>query len=76
MKELGYGAGYRYAHDVPAGYLPQDHLPDEVRGATFYEPGAHGFEREIEKRLAWWRSLAERVGQGQEGHTSDEGSHG
>jgi len=76
MKELGYGAGYRYAHDVPEGYLPQDYLPDEVRGATFYEPGAHGFEREIEKRLAWWRSLADRVAQGDAGHTPDEGSHG
>jgi len=76
MKELGYGAGYRYAHDVPEGYLPQDYLPDEVRGATFYEPGAHGFEREIEKRLAWWRSLADRVAQGEAGHTPDEGSHG
>ena len=76
MKELGYGAGYRYAHDVPEGYLPQDYLPDEVRGATFYEPGAHGFEREIEKRLAWWRSLADRVTQGEAGHTPDEGSHG
>jgi len=76
MKEFGYGAGNRYAHDVPEGYLPQDYLPDEVHGATFYEPGGHGFEKEIEKRLAWWRSLAERVAQGQEGHTPDEGSHG
>jgi putative ATPase len=66
MRELGYGAGYQYAHDVPEGYLPQDYLPDEVRGATFYVPGDHGFEREVEKRLAWWRSLADRVG-GREG---------
>ncbi|MFM8603752.1 MAG: recombination factor protein RarA, partial [Gemmatimonadota bacterium] len=58
------------------GYLPQDYLPDEVHGATFYEPGGHGFEKEIEKRMAWWRSLAERVAQGQEGHTPNEGSHG
>lgn len=63
MKELGYGAGYQYAHGVPEAYLPQDYLPDEVRERTFYEPGAFGFEKEIEKRLAWWRSLRERMDQ-------------
>jgi len=59
MKELGYGAGYQYAHDAPEGYTPQDYLPDEVRG-PFYTPGAFGFEKEIEKRLAWWRALKDR----------------
>jgi len=60
MKELGYGAGYQYAHDAPEGYAPQDYLPDEVRDRSFYVPGAFGFERDVEKRLAWWRSLRER----------------
>jgi putative ATPase len=57
MKELGYGAGYQYAHEVPEAYLPQDYLPDEVAERQFYAPGAFGFEKEIAKRLAWWRSL-------------------
>lgn len=57
MKELGYGAGYEYAHDAPEGYTPQDYLPEEVADRTFYEPGEFGFEKEIAKRLAWWRSL-------------------
>lgn len=57
MKELGYGDGYQYAHAAPEGYQPQDYLPDELRGQTFYTPGAFGFEKEIEKRLAWWRAL-------------------
>ena len=60
MKELGYGAGYQYAHAAPEGYQPQDYLPDEVRTREFYAPGAFGFEKEIEKRLAWWRSIRER----------------
>ncbi len=60
MKELGYGDGYQYAHAVPEAYLPQDYLPDEVRTRIFYEPGAFGFEKEIEKRLAWWRALRDR----------------
>jgi len=54
MKELGYGAGYQYAHRVPDAYVPQDYLPDVMADATFYEPGPFGFERDIAKRLAWW----------------------
>ena len=57
MKELGYGAGYQYAHAVPEGYTPQDYLPDEIADRTFYEPTAFGFEKDIAKRLEWWASL-------------------
>ena len=57
MKELGYGAGYQYAHAVPEGYTPQDYLPDEIADRTFYEPTAFGFEKDIVKRLEWWASL-------------------
>jgi putative ATPase len=56
MRDLGYGAGYQYAHDVPDAYVPQDYLPDEVSDATFYAPGGMGMEKEIAKRLAWWAS--------------------
>ncbi len=62
MKELGYGAGYSYAHAVPEAYTPQDYLPDEVADAVFYEPTAFGFEKEIAKRLEWWKGLKERTG--------------
>jgi putative ATPase len=57
MKELGYGAGYRYAHDSPEAYLPQSYLPDALSDAVFYEPGPFGFEKEIAKRLEWWAEL-------------------
>ncbi|MGH7718827.1 MAG: replication-associated recombination protein A [Gemmatimonadaceae bacterium] len=60
MKELGYHAGYRYAHDSPDAYLPQEYLPDELRGRELYEPGRFGFEREIAKRMAWWQGLREK----------------
>jgi len=60
MKELGYGAGYQYAHSVPEGYLPQDYLPDEIADAKFYEPTAFGFEKEIAKRIEWWNNLKEK----------------
>ncbi len=57
MKELGYGAGYQYAHSVPEGYLPQDYLPDEIADKRFYEPTQFGFEKEIAKRIEWWQKL-------------------
>lgn len=57
MKDLGYNKGYQYAHDSKDAYIPQEYLPDELKGRVFYEPGAFGFEKDIAKRLAWWRSL-------------------
>ena len=67
MKELGYGAGYQYAHAVPEGYSPQDYLPDEVAGQEFYAPTAFGFEKDVQKRMEWWRSLRERAEREQQG---------
>jgi putative ATPase len=57
MKELGYHQGYRYAHDSPDAYLPQEYLPDELRGASFYTPGTFGQEKRIAERLEWWAKL-------------------
>jgi putative ATPase len=54
MKELGYGSGYQYAHDSPTGYLPQEYLPERLKGTRFYEPGEMGFEKRIRERLEWW----------------------
>jgi putative ATPase len=60
MKELGYGRGYQYAHDSAEAYIPQEYLPEALRGQQLYEPGRFGFEREIAKRLAWWSELREK----------------
>jgi putative ATPase len=57
MKELGYHAGYRYAHDAPEAYLPQEYLPDALRGATLYTPGPFGHEKRIAERMQWWAKL-------------------
>jgi len=55
MKDLGYGAGYQYAHDSPTGYIPQAYLPDVLADVTFYEPGPFGHEKRIAERLKWWK---------------------
>ncbi|MGI8498218.1 MAG: replication-associated recombination protein A [Gemmatimonadaceae bacterium] len=61
MADLGYHAGYRYAHDAPDAYVPQEYLPEELRGSRFFEPGPFGYEKEIAKRLDWWKKLADRA---------------
>jgi putative ATPase len=60
MKELGYNEGYQYAHDVPEAYIPQEYLPDKLKGTVFYEPGPFGFEKDIAKRIAWWKEIRDR----------------
>jgi putative ATPase len=53
MKDLGYGKGYKYAHDYAEGYVTQDYLPEEIKGRKFYEPAGHGYEKYIKERMEW-----------------------
>ena len=56
MKQEGYGAGYKYAHDYDEGVVPgETYLPDELAGETLYEPTEHGEEVRIRARLATLR---------------------
>jgi len=57
MKQLGYGAGYRYAHAEEGRISDQQHLPDELVGQRFYEPTDEGFEAQIRRRMTEWESL-------------------
>src|SRR3954465_14648028 len=61
MKDLGYPGGYPDGHAVPVAYIPQEYLPEELRGSVFYEPGPFGFEKEVAKRLQWWSDLKAKV---------------
>lgn len=56
MKEAGYGSGYLYDHDTPDGVAGQDYFPLNMSRETLYEPVERGFEREIQKRLAYFES--------------------
>jgi putative ATPase len=55
MRELGYGRGYEYAHDLPGHFTDQPHLPAELQGRTYYMPSDQGEEKAIAERLAQWR---------------------
>ena len=51
MKELGYGHGYRYAHDEEQGVAQMECLPKSLLGKQYYHPTQQGFEKEIQERL-------------------------
>jgi putative ATPase len=55
MRALGYGKGYRYAHDAADARVDQEHLPPSLRGREYYRPTGRGLESEIGRRLAEWR---------------------
>ena len=55
MRRLGYGKGYKYAHDYPGHFTEQEYLPPFLRGKRYYSPSDQGQEREIARRLQeWW----------------------
>ena len=53
MKGLGYGKGYRYAHDEPDAYAAgEKYFPDGMQPARYYEPVERGLEIRIREALA------------------------
>lgn len=54
MKDLGYGKGYAYDHETEAGVSGQNYFPDDMKRQQFYKPVARGFERDMQKRLAYF----------------------
>ena len=57
MKELDYGKGYLYAHNFEDAYVPQDFLPEKLKGETYYHPTDRGYEKIIRERMEQWRKL-------------------
>ncbi len=57
MKELGYGKDYQYAHDSRDALVAQDHLPEKLKGRTYYDPTNRGYEAVIRDRLLKWRKI-------------------
>lgn len=52
---LGHGAGYKYPHDDPSGFVAQAYVPENVKDRTYYEPSNVGYEEEVRGRLRrWW----------------------
>ncbi|MEO5951501.1 MAG: replication-associated recombination protein A, partial [Chloroflexia bacterium] len=51
MKGLGYGKGYKYAHDYENAQVDQDHLPPSLKGRRYYHPTDRGHEARIKQKM-------------------------
>ncbi|MEX0275770.1 MAG: replication-associated recombination protein A [Flavobacteriaceae bacterium] len=51
MKDLGYGANYKYAHDHSDNFVELEFLPDEIKGTPFYFPGDNPREKALKEFL-------------------------
>ncbi|HEV8380671.1 MAG TPA: replication-associated recombination protein A [Gemmatimonadales bacterium] len=69
MKELGYGAGYKYAHEYADGYVPQEYLPESLRGQNWYRPTDFGYEKTVAERMEFWAKLKQRMARGDSSET-------
>jgi putative ATPase len=61
MKDLGYGKDYKYAFDSDDAYIPQEYLPETLRGATWYRPSEFGYEKTVRERMEWWHALKKKA---------------
>ena len=66
MKDLGYSEGYVYDHEAEDAFSGQNYFPDDMLRQEFYRPEARGFEREIIKRLDYWKKLRHDAGKKEE----------
>ena len=67
MRQLGYGDGYLYAHDLPDGTAGLETLPEKLRGRNYYRPAGRGKEAELKARVKEVRALRAKLAAAREG---------
>jgi len=72
MKGLGYGKDYKYPHDFPDHFVDETYLPENLKNRRYYHPTDFGFEKQIKKRLEWWKNKRVK-GQGSGGKGQGDG---
>jgi putative ATPase len=60
-KALGHGQGYQYPHEFEGHHIPQNYLPEAIKGMRFYDPGDQGYEAQVADRLERWRRAVEQA---------------
>ncbi len=58
MRDMGYGKGYKYAHDYEQHAVEQEYRPPQLQGNAYYQPTAQGYEARIQEWLAHLRRIA------------------
>jgi putative ATPase len=67
MKSMGYGKGYKYAHNYSGHFVQQQNLPDSLHGEQYYTPSDQGFEKEVAARLKAWQQKKEKPNKNEKG---------
>ena len=60
MKDQGFGAGYEYDHDREDGFSGQNYFPEKIGRLSAYKPVERGFERELKKRISYFKNLRDK----------------
>ena len=63
MKDVGYGSGYAYDHDIDLAFSGQNYWPDGMDRQIFYEPSDRGFEAKVRERLEFWEQRRKELQQ-------------
>ena len=72
LKQLGYGEGYRYAHNEAGAYAAgMTYLPVEMQGMQFYQPTDRGLEKQLGEKLRYLQQLDAQAQQAQQGGAAD-----
>jgi putative ATPase len=74
MKQVGYGKGYQYAHDLDSKVADMDCLPDNLRGRQYYHPTQEGKEKALAQRLEEIRRIREKTAKA-DGAAGDKRKH-
>jgi len=61
MKKMGYGEGYKYAHDYEEKTTTMNTLPEGLKNVSLFLPEKIGFEKKILKRYKYWKNLKEKL---------------
>jgi putative ATPase len=64
MKGMGYGQGYKYAHDLEDKVADMQCLPDNLRDRVYYQPTNEGIEKRIRERLEEIKKMGSRKDSG------------
>lgn len=57
MGSLGYGNGYKYAHNYPGNIIKQEYLPEEMKGTIYYMPTSNGYEAKVKEWIEKYRKM-------------------
>jgi putative ATPase len=56
MRDVGYGKGYKYAHNYEGHFVEQQNMPDVLEDRVYYHPSDQGHEKDIKTRIKeWWK---------------------